>query len=71
MSLNYIPTTQPMSGTSTGRSSPSDLSASSAVKSPFGSANSLNGAAGSIGSARIGAGSPSHGDIGARLFSKR
>ncbi|PLB39723.1 putative RNA binding protein Jsn1 [Aspergillus candidus] len=71
MSLNYIPTTQPMSGTSTGRSSPSDLSASSAVKSPFGSANSLSGAAGSIGSARIGAGSPSHGDIGARLFSKR
>ncbi|KAF9887039.1 hypothetical protein FE257_010655 [Aspergillus nanangensis] len=58
-----------MSGSSTGRSSPSDLS-SSAVKSPFGSSNSLNGAAGSIGSARLGAGSPSH-DLGARLYSKR
>ncbi|KAL4935041.1 hypothetical protein BDV06DRAFT_229198, partial [Aspergillus oleicola] len=68
MSLNYIPTTQPMSGTSTGRSSPSDSSAN--LKPPFGSSNSLNGAAGSIGSARLGAGSPSH-DIGTRLYSKR
>ncbi|KAE8309310.1 hypothetical protein BDV41DRAFT_438388 [Aspergillus transmontanensis] len=69
MNLNYIPTTQPMSGTSTGRSSPSDLSAAAAVKSPFGPSG-LNGAAGSIGNARLGAGSPSH-DLGARLYSKR
>ncbi|KAL4927393.1 putative RNA binding protein Jsn1 [Aspergillus undulatus] len=68
MSLNYIPTTQPMSGTSTGRSSPSDSSTN--LKPPFGSSTNLNGAAGSIGSARLGAGSPSH-DIGARLYSKR
>ncbi|RAL05112.1 putative RNA binding protein Jsn1 [Aspergillus ibericus CBS 121593] len=70
MNLNYIPTTQPMSGTSTGRSSPSDLTASSVIKSPFGSSNVLNGAAGSIGGARLGAGSPSH-ELGARLYSKR
>ena len=69
MNLNYIPTTQPMPGTSTGRSSPSDLS-SSAVKSPFGPSNGLNNAAGSIGSVRLGAGSPSH-DLGTRLYSKR
>ncbi|KAL2817407.1 hypothetical protein BJX63DRAFT_386018 [Aspergillus granulosus] len=70
MSLNYIPTTQPMSGTSTGRSSPNDPSAAAQIKPPFGSSTSLNGAAGSIGSARLGAGSPSH-ELGARLFSKR
>ncbi|KAL2819906.1 hypothetical protein BDW59DRAFT_118958 [Aspergillus cavernicola] len=70
MSLNYIPTTQPMSGTSTGRSSPSDPSATAALKPPFGSSTGLNGAAGAIGSARLGAGSPSH-DLGARLYSKR
>ncbi|PYH84875.1 hypothetical protein BO82DRAFT_212035 [Aspergillus uvarum CBS 121591] len=70
MNLNYIPTTQPMSGTSTGRSSPSDLSGSAGMKPPFGSSTGLNGAAGSIGSARLGAGSPSH-ELGARLYSKR
>lgn len=70
MNLNYIPTTQPMSGTSTGRSSPSDLSGSAAIKSPFGPSNGLNGAAGAIGGARLGAGSPSH-ELGARLYSKR
>lgn len=70
MNLNYIPTTQPMSGSSTGHSSPNDLSSSTAVKSPFGPSNGLNNAAGSIGGARIGAGSPSH-DLGTRLYSKR
>ncbi|CEL04414.1 Putative RNA binding protein Jsn1 [Aspergillus calidoustus] len=70
MSLNYIPTTQSMSGTSTGRNSPNDPSAAAPIKPPFGSSTSLNGAAGSIGSARLGAGSPSH-ELGARLFSKR
>ncbi|RDW74701.1 uncharacterized protein DSM5745_07363 [Aspergillus mulundensis] len=70
MSLNYIPTTQPMSGTSTGRSSPSDPSANAPIRPPFVSSNSLNGATGSIGSARLGAGSPSH-ELGARLYSKR
>lgn len=70
MNLNYIPTTQPMSGTSTGRSSPSDLSASTAVKSAFGPPNGLGNAGGSIGGARLGAGSPSH-ELGARLYSKR
>ncbi|KAJ6004314.1 hypothetical protein N7522_005959 [Penicillium canescens] len=66
MSFNYIPTTQPMSGTSTGRSSPSDLSGSGSGggRTPFGPAP------GSIGSSRPGAGSPSH-DLGARLYSKR
>ncbi|KAJ5320985.1 hypothetical protein N7476_003987 [Penicillium atrosanguineum] len=59
MNFNYIPTTQPMSGTSTGRSSPSD----GASKAPF-------GPAGSIGGARLGAGSPSH-ELGTRLYPKR
>ncbi|KAL3471684.1 hypothetical protein BJX99DRAFT_20224 [Aspergillus californicus] len=66
MSLNYIPTTQSISG----RSSPNDPSATAALKPPFGSSTGLNGAAGSIGSARLGAGSPSN-DLSARLFSKR
>lgn len=70
MNLNYIPTTQPMSGTSTGRSSPNDLSSSTVAKSPFGPSNGLNNTAGSVGGARLGAGSPSH-DLGARLYSKR
>ncbi|KAJ5195241.1 uncharacterized protein N7498_008679 [Penicillium cinerascens] len=60
MNFNYIPTTQPMSGTSTGRSSPSDAGTS---KAPF-------GPAGSIGGARLGAGSPSH-ELGTRLYPKR
>ena len=59
MNFNYIPTTQPMSGTSTGRSSPGD----GASKAPF-------GPAGSIGGARLGAGSPSH-ELGTRLYPKR
>ncbi|KAF7121745.1 hypothetical protein CNMCM5793_009298 [Aspergillus hiratsukae] len=70
MNLNYIPTSQPMSGTSTGRSSPSDLSASATVKSAFGPPNGLGSAGGSVGGARLGAGSPSH-ELGARLYSKR
>ncbi|KAJ5674255.1 hypothetical protein N7462_009694 [Penicillium macrosclerotiorum] len=63
MSFNYIPTTQPMSGTSTGRSSPSDLAGSGTGKAPFGSS-------GSIGASRLGAGSPSH-ELGTRLYPKR
>ncbi|KAJ5809433.1 uncharacterized protein N7503_001651 [Penicillium pulvis] len=62
MSFNYIPTSQPMSGTSTGRSSPSDLAGSGTVKAPF-------GPPGSIGAARLGAGSPS--ELGGRLYPKR
>ncbi|OQE25075.1 hypothetical protein PENSTE_c006G08631 [Penicillium steckii] len=63
MSYNYIPTSQSLSGSSTGRSSPSDLHGSGASKSPF-------GPSGSIGSARLGAGSPSH-ELGTRLYPKR
>ncbi|KAJ5088300.1 hypothetical protein N7456_011916 [Penicillium angulare] len=62
MSFNYIPTSQPMSGTSTGRSSPSDLAGSGSAKAPF-------GPPGSIGAARLGAGSPS--ELGGRLYPKR
>ncbi|KAJ6141633.1 hypothetical protein N7470_010023 [Penicillium chermesinum] len=62
MNFNYIPTTQPMSGTSTGRSSPSDLAGSNSSRTHFSST-------GSIGSARLGAGSPS--EMGTRLYSKR
>ncbi|KAJ6086093.1 hypothetical protein N7486_010374 [Penicillium sp. IBT 16267x] len=62
MSFNYIPTSQPMSGTSTGRSSPSDLAGSGTAKAPF-------GPPGSIGAARLGAGSPS--ELGGRLYPKR
>jgi protein JSN1 len=68
LNLNYIPVSQPMSGTSTGSSSPNDPSGSTAVKSPFG--NGLGSAPGSLGSSRLGAGSPSH-ELGARLYSKR
>ncbi|KAJ5504496.1 Armadillo-like helical [Penicillium fimorum] len=53
-----------MSGTSTGRSSPSDLAGSGNPRMPFGPAP------GSIGSSRPGAGSPSH-DLASRLYSKR
>lgn len=63
MSFNYIPTSQSMSGSSTGRSSPGDLPGSGAAKAPFGSS-------GPIGAARLGAGSPSH-DLGTRLYPKR
>lgn len=63
MSFNYIPTSQSMSGASTGRSSPGDMPVSGTAKAPFGSS-------GSIGAARLGAGSPSH-DLGARLYPKR
>ncbi|KAJ5894505.1 hypothetical protein N7495_006196 [Penicillium taxi] len=62
MSFNYIPTSQSMSGTSTGRSSPSDIGGGT-VKAPF-------GPPGSIGAARLGAGSPSH-ELGTRLYPKR
>lgn len=63
MNYNYIPTTQPMSGTSTGRSSPSDSGPGNS-RMPFGPAP------GSIGSSRPGAGSPSH-ELASRLYSKR
>ncbi|KAJ5653632.1 hypothetical protein N7490_000635 [Penicillium lividum] len=62
MSYNYVPTSQPMSGTSTGRNSPSDLAGSGTAKAPF-------GPPGSIGATRLGAGSPS--ELGGRLFQKR
>ncbi|OJJ47956.1 hypothetical protein ASPZODRAFT_131578 [Penicilliopsis zonata CBS 506.65] len=70
MNLNYIPTSQSMSGTSTGSSSPNELPTSSTMKSSFGPANGLTSTAGPIGNARLGAGSPSH-ELGARLYSKR
>lgn len=70
LNLNYLPTSQPMSGTSTGSSSPNEQPGSSSMKSSFGGSNGLNNAGGPLGSARMGAGSPSH-DLGARLFSKR
>ncbi|EDN03130.1 conserved hypothetical protein [Histoplasma mississippiense (nom. inval.)] len=70
LNLNYLPASQPMSGTSTGSSSPNEQPGSNSMKSSFGSSNGLNNAGGPLGNARIGAGSPSH-DLGARLFSKR
>ncbi|KAI2790349.1 Pumilio domain-containing protein [Penicillium oxalicum] len=63
MAFNYNPTTQSMSGTSTGRNSPSDLAGPGTSKTPFGSSSS-------IGASRLGAGSPSH-DLGTRLYPKR
>ena len=60
---DLIPTTQSLSGTSTGRSSPSDLAGSGTAKAPFGSSTS-------IGVSRLGAGSPSH-ELGTRLYPKR
>lgn len=63
MNFNYVPTPQPMSGSSTGRSSPSDQAGSGPGKPSF-------GPSGAMGGARLGAGSPSH-DLGTRLYSKR
>ncbi|PGH13229.1 hypothetical protein AJ79_03787 [Helicocarpus griseus UAMH5409] len=70
LNLNYLPTSQPLSGTSTGSSSPNETPGSSSLKSSFGGSNGLNSAGGPLGGARMGAGSPSH-ELGARLFSKR
>ena len=70
LNMNYPPTSQPMSGTSTGSTSPNELANTNSVKSPFGGQNVLNSAGGSLGGARLGAGSPSH-ELGARLYSKR
>ncbi|KAE8554780.1 hypothetical protein EYB25_003324 [Talaromyces marneffei] len=69
LNLNYIPVSQPMSGTSTGSNSPNELGGNLG-KSPFGTANGLGTTPGSLGSTRIGAGSPSH-ELGTRLYSKR
>lgn len=68
LSLGYIPSSQPISGTSTGSNSPTDHTASS-VKSAFGASTGLGSAASSLGATRLGAGSPL--DMGARLYSKR
>lgn len=68
--MNFPPTSQPLSGTSTGSTSPNELANTGSVKSPFGSQNVIGSSGGSLGSARMGAGSPSH-DLGARLYSKR
>lgn len=70
LNLNYIPTSQPMSGTSTGSSSPNDPAATAPAKSPFGGPAGLGGSGGSLAGPRLGAGSPSH-ELGARLYSKR
>lgn len=72
LNLNYIPVSQPRSGTSTGSSSPIDHSTATTVKSTFGGSNALGGvgAPGAIGTTRLSAGSPSH-DLGTRLYSKR
>lgn len=70
MNLNYIPSSQPMSAMSTGRTSPGDYSAPGGAKPPFGPSNGLNNTPGSMGTARLGAGSPSH-ELGTRLYSKR
>ncbi|OJD27766.1 hypothetical protein ACJ73_00836 [Blastomyces percursus] len=70
LNLNHLPVSQPMSGTSTGSSSPNEQPGSNSMKSSFGGSNGLNSTGGALGSARMGAGSPSH-DLGARLFSKR
>jgi protein JSN1 len=62
LNLNYLPqitATQPRSGSSTANTSPIDPPSGTA-RSPFGLP----------GSARLGAGSPSH-EIGGRLYSKR
>ncbi|KAK2765664.1 hypothetical protein FQN54_008520 [Arachnomyces sp. PD_36] len=67
--MNFPPTSQPKSGTSTGSTSPNELAGTGSVKSPFGNQNVL-GSGGSLGGARMGAGSPSH-DLGTRLYSKR
>ncbi|KAK2745509.1 hypothetical protein FQN55_006205 [Onygenales sp. PD_40] len=68
LNLNYLPTSQPRSGTSTGSSSPNEPGPNS-MKPPFGGSNGLS-SGGPLGSARMGAGSPSH-ELGARLYSKR
>ncbi|EZG07050.1 hypothetical protein H106_03463 [Trichophyton rubrum CBS 735.88] len=70
LNLNYLPSSQPRSGTSTGSSSPSELPQTGQTKSPFGDSNGLAGSSQSSGGSRMGAGSPSH-DLGNRLYPKR
>ncbi|KAH8724311.1 hypothetical protein GQ44DRAFT_773240 [Phaeosphaeriaceae sp. PMI808] len=70
INLNYIPqlTPQPpLSGSSTGSTSPVEPPNSGSVRFPANTSNPLGNAAAST---RLGAGSPSH-EYGSRLFSKR
>ncbi|KAK2746063.1 hypothetical protein FQN57_003403 [Myotisia sp. PD_48] len=71
LNLKYLPTAQPRSGTSTGSSSPNEMQSAGSMKSPFGGSNGLANSTSSIGSSRMGAGSPSHELGGNRLYSKR
>ncbi|KAI9737047.1 MAG: hypothetical protein M1834_000637 [Cirrosporium novae-zelandiae] len=72
INLNYLPqltSNLPQSGSSTANTSPIEPPGGSSVRS-FGNPNGMNNNGGIIGSARLGAGSPSH-ELGGRLFSKR
>ncbi|KAL9586907.1 MAG: hypothetical protein Q9212_000579 [Teloschistes hypoglaucus] len=71
LNLNYLPTlsSQPLSGSSTANTSPTEAPAGSTVRSPFGNPGPVNGISAG-GTTRLGAGSPSH-ELGGRLYSKR
>jgi protein JSN1 len=68
--LNYTSTSQSIPAAATGSNPSNDPPAAAAIKPPFGSPNGLSGAGVSLGSTRLGAGSPSH-ELGGRLYSKR
>jgi len=73
LNLNYLPqlaVNQSKSGSSTANTSPIDTPINNSIRSPFGNPPSVNGMGSAPGSARLGAGSPSH-ELGGRLYSKR
>lgn len=73
LSLGYLP--QPpgslsRSSSTKSSTSPVEPSTGNSLKSPFNGQPSMNGVGSGLGSARLGAGSPSH-DLGGRLYSRR
>ncbi|KAI9801097.1 MAG: hypothetical protein M1833_002965 [Piccolia ochrophora] len=73
LNLNYLPqlsSNQPRSGSPTANTSPVESGSGATMRSPFGGTNGLGAAGTTAGTARPGAGSPSH-ELGSRLFPKR
>jgi protein JSN1 len=72
--LGHLPSAvlQPRSGSPTANSSPTELTASATLRSPFGFPPGITSSGKMAGASRSGAGSPSH-ELGgaARPFSKR
>ncbi|KAL8792709.1 MAG: hypothetical protein Q9195_004684 [Heterodermia aff. obscurata] len=73
LNLNYLPqlsAVQSKSGSSTADTSPIEPTMNNPIRSPFGNPGGVGSMASATGSARLGAGSPSH-ELGGRLYTKR